>query len=153
MRYRQRVPLIAMSFLLASCANRVWVRSGATQDEFAQDRSVCDYQSELATPDTSVYYHPRTVSDGVADGIVSGFADGMRKATLMNKCMISHGWELQTVEPAAHDDPTTTGKPTDPWSAGYAAGVADAHCGEGHSDLWMQGCKAAVKSVHSADAH
>ncbi len=138
--------------LLVSCANRVWVRPGATQEDFASDRNICDYQAELATPDSSAYDNPRNMSDAIADGIVSGIADGIRKATLMNKCLIARGWFLQTVEPPRASVVTPVAAPTDDWSDGYAAGVTNADCNDGHSDLWAQGCKAAVKSLHPAVA-
>jgi hypothetical protein len=85
--------------LLAGCAPGVWVRAGATESDFAQDRAVCDYQSELGTPSSSTYNGRGNINDAIADGIVSGIADGIRKGTLMNKCMVANGWTLQRATP------------------------------------------------------
>lgn len=94
--------------LLAGCAQTVWVKPGATESDFAHDRAVCDYQSELATPSTNIYNSAGSMNDAIADGIASGIADGIRKGTLMQKCMIANGWVLQRVKapPASYGDPT-----------------------------------------------
>jgi hypothetical protein len=127
----------AAALLLAGCASSVWVKPGATQSDFAQDRAVCDYQSEMGTPDINGYNGRGGMNDAIASGIADGIASGIRKGTLMNKCMVAHGWSLQRVEPAAND-----ASPTKDWSDGYDAGVADSHnCDTaGKSDLWLQGC-------------
>ena len=109
---RRLLMTAAVAALLAGCAPGVWVREGATQADFAHDRAVCDYQSELGTPSSSTYSGGGTMSDAIADGIVSGIADGMRKATLMNKCMAANGWTLERAESLDSPSPTARGDST-----------------------------------------
>jgi hypothetical protein len=94
---------------MQNCYNRLFAgglrskrmsEGGATEADFDHDRAVCDYQSELGTSDT--YHGEGNMSDAVASGITTG----IRKATLMNKCMVAQGWALQSVEPINHGDPT-----------------------------------------------
>ena len=85
---------VAAVVLVAGCAQSVWVRPGATASDFTRDRAVCDYQSELGTPNT---YNGR---GNMSDAIASGISDGIRKGMLMNKCMVANGWTLQRVEPS-----------------------------------------------------
>jgi hypothetical protein len=143
--------------LLAGCAQSVWVRPGATQSDFAHDRAVCDYQSELGTPDINSYNGRGTVSDAIASGIADGIAEGLRKGTLMNKCMVANGWTLQRVEPAKlATSATPTGNPyaagESEWLQGYnyATQVIGAKCSvpPGYSKNpaeWTAGCLAGEK--------
>jgi hypothetical protein len=82
---------ITVVLLLGGCAQHVWVKQGATTTDFTHDISVCDYQSELGTPDN--YNGEGTMANAISAGI----STGMRKGTLMNKCMAANGWELQRV--------------------------------------------------------
>ena len=67
---------------LAGC-NRAWVKPGASQQDFAQDRSTC--LQEAQRPGGSAYVNPFT-------GIVS--QEGYTNSRLFNACMNERGWSL-----------------------------------------------------------
>jgi hypothetical protein len=70
---------------LAGCAQTVWTKPGATATDFERVKAVCDYQSEMGTPNENIGY-------GTSGAIASGISEGIRKGTLMQKCMIADGW-------------------------------------------------------------
>jgi hypothetical protein len=74
--------------LLLGCAQTLWTKSGATVADFEKAKAVCDYQSEIGTPNEHIGY-------GLSGAVASGISEGIRKGTLMQKCMVADGWQSE----------------------------------------------------------
>lgn len=99
----RRTVLLALGLasLLAGCAQTVWVRPGTTQAEAQLVVDQCDYASEFGTSPTTIRYGGRhTFGKDLAASLAEGLMDGVRKASLMSKCMRANGFVQQTVPPA-----------------------------------------------------
>ena len=64
--------LTAIAIGLFGCANNVWVKSGATTNDFNMDRAQCNAQS-FSIPFASIY----------------------QQAAVQNECMVGKGWSLR----------------------------------------------------------
>ena len=136
--------LATLSTLLSGCAQVTWVRPGANPSDFARDRAQCNYEADLATPNT---YNG---SGGMGAALASGLADGLRKGTLIIECMESRGWLRQTAQA-----PSVSPSPQPPlpesaseWDTGNRFGRIAGYCNTGHkSDEWIQGCLAAIHKI------
>jgi hypothetical protein len=77
-----RTLIVALAiFLFASCAsNKVWIKDGATADDFDHDRRECQYEGEKYGP----------MQRGSGGPIFEAYLI----ADLANKCMHSRGYRL-----------------------------------------------------------
>lgn len=93
-----KTAITTLALLLVGCGpSFMWVKSGATQQEFDQDMARCQYEAASST--ASYSYAP--TSYGMAGSISSGFAEGfevgMRKNELINLCMRAKGYSQQAI--------------------------------------------------------
>ena len=70
--------IFAVIAVIGGCANNVWVKSGATANDFNVDRAQCNAQS-FSIPFASIY----------------------QQAAVQNECMVGKGWTLR--DKASHD--------------------------------------------------
>jgi hypothetical protein len=80
----KRIALVSSLILLSACANYVWVKPGATQSEFAQQKYACMQQSQQQVSSAYVNQY-----GGSSDSHVT------TNKPLFNACMNSQGWYLQ----------------------------------------------------------
>jgi hypothetical protein len=80
----KRIAVASSLILLSACANNVWVKPGATQSEFAQQKYACMEQSQHRV--SSAYINQY---GGSSDSYVT------TNSPLFNACMNSQGWYLQ----------------------------------------------------------
>lgn len=76
----QLLALYCGLFLLAGCGSG-WVKPGASQQQFGEDRSECLKEAER--PGGSVFINPFTGVFG---------QEGHTDRRLYNACMVEHGW-------------------------------------------------------------
>lgn len=77
---RRLLALCCGLFLLAGCGSG-WVKPGASQQQFGEDRSECLKEAER--PGGSVFINPFTGVFG---------QEGHTDRRLYNACMVEHGW-------------------------------------------------------------
>ena len=95
------VSLAAVLGLLGGCAQTVWVRPDTTQAEAQHAINQCDYESAAATPSSNIHLRGRrTMVHALAEGLLEGIDEGIRKGNLFRQCMIADGFIQQTVQPA-----------------------------------------------------
>lgn len=82
--------VLSLIFGLFGCANNVWVKSGATTNDFNMDRAQCNAQS-YSIPFASIY----------------------QQAAVQNECMVGKGWTLR--DKASHDASNTSAESS--WKA------------------------------------
>jgi hypothetical protein len=80
----KRIALVSSLILLSACANQVWVKPGATQSEFAQQKYACMQQSQQQV--SSAYVNQYGGSSG---------SHVTTNKPLFNACMNAQGWYLQ----------------------------------------------------------
>lgn len=73
---RYLICTIALTAFLVGCANTVWVKSGATEDDFKK----ADYECEKDTRQS------RDFGEGVMGAL--------RMKEFYQKCMVSKGWKI-----------------------------------------------------------
>jgi hypothetical protein len=83
--------VVACSLPLAGCARYQWVANDpAAAANIDQAKLACEYESKVATPDTS---SARGLGNAVADGI----QQGTRMAELQTMCMQLKGYHKEQV--------------------------------------------------------
>lgn len=93
------VALTLIALALTGCANKVWNKYGASQQEFYQDRAECSSMSgsgnhQINTPQ-------QTKSGGFNGGFQQGWNMGAaisasgNQSRIFNDCMMGRGWALQ----------------------------------------------------------
>ncbi len=90
----KKIILLAMvlGLLMSGCGGQmVWLKDGATQQQFEQDQRECVYEAEKYgfVPITGNSKTPG------ADGISAGLQEGLRKRQLFRQCMEVRGYYLQ----------------------------------------------------------
>ena len=77
--------ILATMAIFCSCQT-VYVKPGATQADYSKDIADCDYQVSL---------NINQVSTGYNTMVGQEFDLAYRKREVINKCMVSKGWQLQ----------------------------------------------------------
>lgn len=90
---------------LTGCAQGVWMRDGATESNFAQEKAICEYQIESNTSDNYVPTQQKLAA-AMSEALAQGIATAVRQARLLNLCMTAQGWTL--VQQATSPPPTAT---------------------------------------------
>jgi hypothetical protein len=81
--------VIACALPLAGCARYQWVANDpAAAANIDQAKLACEYESKVATPDTS---SGRGLGNAVGDGV----SQGLRMAELQNMCMQLKGYHKE----------------------------------------------------------
>ncbi len=111
MKTRRRLPSVLpllASLTLTSCAQRVWTKPGASDQDFATDRYGCERDVRQ-----SGYYG-------------TGLAGAVNMNSFFSECMNAHGWSLTSTTP---DEGSTGGGSTGDWSPASSAadGLAKWH--------------------------
>ena len=107
---------IVLSVALNGCAQTVWLKPGASQQDFASDRYSCERDVRQ-----SGYYG-------------GGLMGAINMENFFNQCMGAHGWSLHEVVTPRSPQPSVT-KPNYDWGETEACLSADgkpAMCTKGH---------------------
>lgn len=95
---KKGIAIAAALISLSGCANKVWNKYGATQQEFYQDRAECLAMSgpgnyQINTPNQTGYGN---FNSGFQQGWNSAAAIGAASASgrIFNDCMMGRGWSL-----------------------------------------------------------
>jgi hypothetical protein len=99
----------AVAATCAACAPTVWVRSGASQQDFVTDRYVCERDARQS---------------GYFGG---GIVGALNMQDFWRECMLAHGWRPQAAPSTAAASPAPT---PDPPPSAFGAAV-DTHGGAG----------------------
>jgi hypothetical protein len=79
---RTILPIIVCMSALSGCAQNVWNKTGATQQDFATDQYACERDARQS------------------GGFGTGFAGAIEVQGYFNRCMGAHGWTLENKEQA-----------------------------------------------------
>lgn len=91
---KRTVILVGLALLLSGCATAVWTKPGATQQDLAKDSYDCEKDMRQ-----SGYYGTGIIGAMNADG----FED---------RCMVAHGWRLQSTAQSLRTDNDTSAPST-----------------------------------------
>lgn len=86
---------VVMTAVSGCQSNKVWVKDGATQTDFEQDKAQCVYESTAATQSPDYGYN--TV-------VVQALDQSMRRDNLAILCMQARGWSLMSQEEYGADN-------------------------------------------------
>jgi hypothetical protein len=92
--------VLCVLLVVAGCSKRVWVKSGATEQEFAEDRYICLQQAQQKTSSSYANAYGRSAS-------TMAYTDHM----LFDACMNARGYRLQRPPPPGSQPQTPTREP------------------------------------------
>jgi len=99
--------LFVAAILMAGCASpHVWVKSGASQDDFSRDLARCRYESAAATAGYGTGRVSPTMGGALAQGFGEGMTIGLRQSELMTLCMQANGYTKKMVGSGQQAPPT-----------------------------------------------
>lgn len=106
------VLVLAASIGLTACAPQyMWVKQGATSDDFERDKNLCVYEAKLATASYSQGATPRSRSAAFAQGFGEGLTMALRENELATLCMQTKGYVQVPIgsapPPSAYSPPPT----------------------------------------------
>src|SRR5436190_1347436 len=96
----RRLALLGIVFLTACGPRYMWVKEGATQQDFEADRTRCIYEAKLATASYSSGPTARGYGAAAAQGIGEGITMGLREAELATLCMQTKGYRQAPIASA-----------------------------------------------------